>query len=37
LESVAVRPKKTGISVQTVALVWAPYWKEERGKSLQAW
>jgi hypothetical protein len=25
-ESVAVRPKKTDISVQLIALLWAPYW-----------
>jgi hypothetical protein len=36
-ESVSVRPKKTDISVQLVALLWAPYWQDTQGNTGQAW
>jgi hypothetical protein len=31
LETLAIKPKKTDISVQIVALVWMPYWKDPQG------
>ena len=31
LTTKSVKPKKTNISVQTVALAWAPYWQPGRG------
>ena len=31
LETITIRPKKTDISVQIVALVWMPYWKDQQG------
>lgn len=31
LETVSVRPKKADITVQIVALAWAPYWQDETG------
>jgi len=31
LEACEVRPKKTDISVSTVALAWFPYWRDEKG------
>jgi len=37
LEQVEVRPKKTGITVQVVALVWAPHWQQPDGALLPAW
>jgi hypothetical protein len=37
LEQVDVRPKKTGITVQVVALVWAPHWQQLDGSLLPAW
>ncbi len=36
-ETVAIRPKKTDISVQLVALVWAPYWQDNQGQATPAW
>ncbi|NJN95710.1 MAG: ATP-binding protein [Anaerolineales bacterium] len=36
-ETVAIRPKKTDISVQLVALVWAPYWQDDQGQATPAW
>jgi F0F1-type ATP synthase assembly protein I len=37
LEQVQVRPKKTGITVQVVTLVWAPHWQQPDGVLLPAW
>jgi hypothetical protein len=37
LQTLAVRPKKTDISVQLLALVWAPYWVDAQGVANQAW
>jgi hypothetical protein len=37
LEPVVFRPKKTDIAVQLVALVWAPYAQDERGRVTQSW
>lgn len=31
LETIEIRPKKTDISVQLVALVWMPHWKDAEG------
>ena len=31
LETVTVAPKKTGISVQLVALTWMPFWQDAGG------
>ncbi|GAB4424758.1 MAG: ATP-binding protein [Anaerolineae bacterium] len=36
-ETVAVKPRKSDISVQLVALVWAPYWQDSQGQSTPAW
>jgi hypothetical protein len=36
-ETVAVKPKKSDISVQLVALVWTPYWQDSQGQSTPAW
>jgi hypothetical protein len=36
-ETITIRPKKTGISVQLVALLWAPYWQDTQGSTTQAW
>jgi hypothetical protein len=36
-DSVTVRPKKTDISVQLVALLWAPHWQDAEGNTVQAW
>ncbi len=37
LDPVVIRPKKTDIAVQLVALVWAPYRTNDRGQLEQAW
>jgi len=37
LETVTIRPKKTDIDVQLVALAWAPYWQNSQGKLEPAW
>ena len=36
-ETVAIKPKKTNISVRLFTLAWAPYWKDPSGKSVPAW
>lgn len=37
LDTITIRPQKTGISVRLVALAWAPYWKQSDGKNVSAW
>lgn len=37
LQTLTIRPKKTDISVQLLALVWAPYWLDAQGAASQAW
>ena len=37
LETLPIRPKKTDISVQLVALAWAPYWQDAQGMATPAW
>ncbi len=37
LAIVAIRPKKTDIIVQMVALAWAPYWQSEQGIFQEGW
>ncbi len=37
LETLIIKPKKTDISVQLVALVWAPFWQDASGVMTQAW
>ncbi|MBL8045491.1 MAG: ATP-binding protein [Anaerolineales bacterium] len=37
LETLTIKPKKTNISVQLVALAWAPFWKDESGTLEAAW
>jgi hypothetical protein len=37
LETISVKPKKTNISVQLVALTWAPFWRDETGEVTSAW
>jgi hypothetical protein len=36
-ETVAIKPKKTDISVQLVALAWSPYWQDSQGQVPPAW
>ena len=36
LETLAMRPKKTDIKLQTVALAWAPHWRQTTG-DIPAW
>jgi hypothetical protein len=36
-ETISVKPKKTNISVQLVALAWAPFWRDETGEATSAW
>jgi hypothetical protein len=37
LQTLAIKPKKTDISVQLLALVWTPYWLDAQGVTSQAW
>jgi hypothetical protein len=37
LEPINIKPKKTNISVQLLALAWAPYWNDASGKTTPAW
>jgi hypothetical protein len=37
LETITIKPKKTNISVQLVALVWAPHWCDDQGSNTPAW
>ncbi len=37
LDTISIKPKKTNISVQLVALAWAPYWQDESGTTTSAW
>jgi hypothetical protein len=37
LETLSIKPKKTDIIVQLVALVWIPYWQDPQGKLATAW
>jgi hypothetical protein len=37
LQTLAIRPKKSDISVQLLALVWSPYWLDAQGATSQAW
>jgi phage-related tail protein len=36
-ETVTIRPKKTDISVQLLALAWTPYRQDDRGNLTPAW
>jgi Helicase HerA, central domain len=37
LETVAIKPKKADITVELVALAWAPYWQDAQGMATPAW
>ena len=37
LESIAVRPKKTNISINLLALAWLPHWHDASGHNTPAW
>jgi len=37
LESIQVRPAKTAITIQLLALGWIPLWQTREGKLIQAW
>ncbi|MBK9166362.1 MAG: ATP-binding protein [Bryobacterales bacterium] len=36
-ETIAIKPKKTGILVRTLALAWTPWWAESSGAKRPAW
>jgi hypothetical protein len=36
MEKIVIKPKKTDITVQLVALVWAPYWRDASGATTSA-
>jgi hypothetical protein len=36
-ETILIKPKKTNISVQVLAFVWAPYWNDGSGQATPAW
>ncbi len=37
LDTVAIKPKKADITVDLVALAWAPHWVDETGMATPAW
>jgi hypothetical protein len=37
MEKIVIKPKKTDITVQLVALVWAPYWRNASGTTTSAY
>jgi hypothetical protein len=37
LEQMSIRPKKTNIAVQLLALAWAPYWQAKEGEPTPAY
>jgi hypothetical protein len=37
LESIAIRPTKTNIAIQLVALAWTPCWRDSGGATVPAW
>ncbi len=37
LQPVVVKPKRTDISPQVVALAWAPTWEDQQGRRTPAW
>jgi hypothetical protein len=37
LESVAVRPKKSNVTIDGIVLVWMPYWQGADGRPVSAW
>ena len=37
LDTIAIKAKKTNVSVQLVALVWAPHWRDSQGTATPAW
>ncbi len=37
LETITIKPQKTGISVRLVTLAWAPYWRQSDNKLVPAW
>jgi hypothetical protein len=37
LETIAIKPKKTNISVQLLGLAWAPFWRDDSGEVQGAW
>jgi hypothetical protein len=36
-ETITIKPKKTNIAVELVALAWAPFWRHETGEVTSAW
>ena len=37
LKSFEIKPKKTGVSVVLLTMVWAPYWRTADGTATPAW
>ena len=37
LERLSVRPARTDVSIQLLALGWLPYWQGYEGKLVEAW
>lgn len=37
LETLNIKPKKSNISIQLLAFVWAPFWTDESGNAIPAW
>jgi hypothetical protein len=37
LETIAIKPKKTNISIRLFTLAWAPYWRDGQGRAVPAW
>ena len=37
LETILIRPKKSNITVELLALGWVPHWKDSQGRTTPAW
>ena len=37
LETVLMRPRKSDITVDSLGLVWMPYWQDEQARLMGAW
>ena len=37
LDSIAIRPTKSNIAVEILALAWAPFWNDQHGNKTPGW
>jgi hypothetical protein len=37
LDSIAIRPTKSNIAVEILALAWVPFWRDQQGTKTPGW